>query len=170
MPKILQFSLALLICGFLSLINTNVFAAELSEDQLSGIKNRCDIITYNLKQVQKRDAKARVHLGGYYETISTDYMTPLNVRLVENGHSSPDLLSNQITFTSNRDKFNTDYINYQKSLEELISIGCKTEPEKFYTKLEDVRAARAVVETDVSELKSTINAHIGLVYSIKESL
>ena len=86
--------------------------------------------------MQKNDARTRVHLGGRYETILTKFMTPLNVRLLENNLSNVELVENQNDFAGAKTLFNNDYINYQQDLEELVSMDCKKEPAAFYEKLD----------------------------------
>ena len=59
-------------------------------------------------------------------------------------------------------------MNYQKSLEELIAIDCKTEPERFYDRLVSVRKKRKVVEQDVGKLKNIMGENVKLVKGLME--
>lgn len=138
-----------------------------SKEQEVIIKDRCETIRENLKTVQKRDAKARVYLGGYYETILSKYMTPLNVRLVENNISDVALIENQNSFAKAKTGFAEDFVSYQKALEELVLMDCKNEPAKFYEELEAVRAKRAKMEKDMAKITDLINKHRELVTELK---
>ena len=139
----------------------------ISKEQEAIIKDRCETIRENLKTVQKRDAKARVYLGGYYETILSKYMTPLNVRLVENNISDVALIENQNSFAKAKTGFAEDFVGYQKALEELVLMDCKNEPAKFYEELEAVRAKRAKMEKDMAKITDLTNKHRELVTELK---
>ena len=127
----------------------------------------CDAIKEGLKKVQKEDARTRVYLGGYYETILTKFITPLNVRLVENNLSSADLVENQNKFAAAKTVFANDFISYQKNLEELVGMDCKKEPEEFYNKLIVVRQKRKTMTQDVLKMRSLISEHMRLVEGLK---
>lgn len=154
----------MLICQY----PTGVMA--ISEAQSAAIVERCDAIKDNLKKVQKDDARTRVYLGGYYETILTKFITPLNVRLVENNLSSAGLVENQNKFAAAKVVFANDFINYQKGLEELVGMDCKTVPEEFYDKLAVVRQKRKTMTQDVMKMRSLISEHMRLVEGLKGKL
>ncbi|MBR3137968.1 hypothetical protein IKG41_01330 [Candidatus Saccharibacteria bacterium] len=156
---------AVLIAMFISLP-----ALAISETQKNSIIDNCASIKQTLEGIQKTDARARVYLGSYYETILTKFITPLNVRLVENNLSTAELVENQNNFASAKTVFTNDYISYQQNLEELVAIDCKTEPESFYDKLIKVRQKRKIMEQDVLKLRSFLSEHIKLVDGIKGKL
>ena len=112
-----RFLMVLPIC-VISLTMTPCFA--ITESQEKAIVGHCSEIKEQLKTVQKDDARTRVHLGGRYEAILTEFMMPLNVRLLENNLSSAELVENQNSFADSKSLFNNDYINYQQDLEELV--------------------------------------------------
>lgn len=145
-------------------------AGAVSEGQKTAISENCDKIKETLRTVQHQDSRTRVYLGRYYETILSKYITPLNVRLVENNMLSSELMDSQDSFTKMRSSFIIDYIEYQKRLEELVAMDCKTEPKSFYEKLVKVRESRKVVESDTVELKELIMNQLGLVRQLKEKL
>lgn len=142
----------------------------ISESQEKAIVSKCSEIKEQLKTVQKNDARARVHLGGRYETILTKFMTPLNVRLLENNLSNVELVENQNDFAEAKTLFNSDYINYQQGLEELVSMDCKNEPAAFYEKLDKVRQKRKIVEQDVLKLRNLISKHVRLVTELRSKI
>ena len=151
----------LLICGPV------LSVGAISGVQSSAIRDHCNTIKDGLKSVQKQDARTRVYLGGYYETILSKYMIPLNVRLVENSLAEVALTENQNNFATTKKAFNDDYISYQQGLEELVLMDCKTEPEKFYEKLVSVRGKRKTVNKDVLKLKELMEKHVKLVEGLK---
>lgn len=142
----------------------------ITDEQRSVIVNHCDTMKDNLKALQRTDSRARVYLGRYYETILSSFITPLNLRLVENNISNTKLLDNQTNFVTQRGNFTNDYIIYQQALEDLVNTNCKTEPEKFYEKLVVARERRAIVNKDVLKLKSLTDEQKKLVEELKNGL
>ena len=142
----------------------------ISEAQESVIKDHCEAIRDDLKSVQKADSRTRVYLGGYYETVLSKFIMPLNVRLVENNLSTAEFVENQNKFADARTVFVTDFINYQQGLEELISIDCKKEPSDFYEKLRKVQQKRKIVEQDSAKIRNLISSHVKLVKQLEGGL
>lgn len=142
----------------------------LTDSQKNSIVQNCDVIHEQLVNLQHMDSRTRVYLGRYYETILTDYVTPLNVWLVANSMANAGLIDNQNSFTTTRGKFVSDYIVYQKELEALVGMDCKVDATKFYDKLVMVRKAREVVEKDTTEMRKLMDEQMELVEKLKESL
>lgn len=166
--------LILVVCGvFLSFIGARVFAEgeetqpAITDAQRATIVDHCDAIKDSLKSLQRADSRTRVYLGRYYETILTNFITPLNLRLVENNISAPKLLENQTSFANKRNDFVNDFIIYQQALEELVNVNCKNEPERFYEKLKVAREKRKVVNKDVTKLRSMTDEQMKLVEELK---
>lgn len=132
---------------------TTVPVLAISEVQEIAIVNHCESIINSLKTVQRNDSRARVYLGRYYENILNKFITPLNVRLVENNLSNADLISNQNDFAKTRTNFMIDYVEYQKDLEDLVATNCKESPEVFYEKLVKTREKRGLVAKDAAKLR-----------------
>lgn len=154
------------------LISMPVFAAEpkLSETQSARLSESCSVIRQKLKNLQRADSRTRTYFGAIYETVSSKYLKPLNLRLVNNDLADPATLELQTSLASTRSKFSDDFITYSKSLEELASIDCRLEPETFYTKLLDVRKKRASVATDVKKLNTILTDVVKNTTKLKESL
>ena len=62
-------------------------AIALSESQRGIISQNCGSIQQSLRQLQVADSRTRVYLGSIYETILSDFMTPLATRVASNGLS-----------------------------------------------------------------------------------
>ncbi len=140
-------------------------------DAMKGhIVEHCGEIRAQLKELQKSDSRIRVYLGDAYDQILTNYITPLNIRLVENNLSSASLIENQNSFAEVRAIFTKDFISYQQKLEELISMNCSATPENFYDTLLIVRARREIMSQDVLRLRSLISEHIKLANDLKGKL
>lgn len=164
--KILIFSciMFMLFCQY----GTGVMA--ITEAQSTAIVDNCSSIKEDLKSLQKADSRARIYLGGYYETILVKFITPLNVRLVENNLSNASLVENQNNFAGGKMVFANDFVNYQQELELLINIDCKKEPESFYEKLKVVREKRKTMVQDVAKMRTLISKHVKLVEDLEGSL
>lgn len=141
-----------------------------SKTQEAAIVDHCEAIKDDLRKVQKSDARARVYLGGKYETILNKFVMPLNVRLVENNLSKTGLIESQNTIANMKAKFSEDYVDYQQRLEELVMMDCKSEPEEFYNKLGRVRQKRKAVEQDMQKIASALEKYVALVKELKGSL
>ena len=144
--------------------------SAITEEQSSAISDGCTSIHNTLKTIQSQDSRTRVYLGGYYEKFLSKFITPLNLRLVKNNLPSAELTANQTSFATARADFVDDFIDYQKSLEDLLAINCKTEPAAFYDKLKIVREKRETMAKDVTRLKGLISSHIKTVEKMKEEL
>ena len=145
-------------------------ANALTDDQKNTISDNCDSIKTILHNIQHEDSRARVYLGASYETIRSKYMVPLNHRLVDNGIPAPELVSNQASYTAAQDNFKDDFIEYQKSLDELINLDCKANPEGFYQTLTTVREKRQTMVQDINKLDELIEKHFSLVRELKGNL
>ena len=160
-----------MLVAFVSIfVAMSVKAIELPAEQTEAIITNCDAIKENLKNLQHMDSRARVYLGRHYEIILNKYITPLNVRLVENNLIDDDLINSQTVFSKTRTNFIIDYIEYQKVLENLVSMDCKSEPTKFYERLEEARLKRSIVAKDTAKLKSLTEEQIKLVEALKGTL
>lgn len=142
----------------------------LTEAQKNTIVDHCDTMRDSLRSLQRVDSRARVYLGRYYETILTSFMTPLNIRLVENNISNNNLMDNQTKFAARRNQFVNDYIAYQQELEDLVNTNCKTEPEKFYQNLLEAREKRATVNRDTVRLRQFADEQKKLVTELQTTL
>ncbi|MBQ3293373.1 hypothetical protein IJG93_03710 [Candidatus Saccharibacteria bacterium] len=171
MKKMALFAMSL-VFGLFAVANVWAEGEEgeslITAEQKTTIVDHCDAMKDSLKSLQRTDSRARVYLGRYYETILSNFITPLNIRLVENNISNTKLLDNQTNFAARRTNFNDDYISYQQSLEELVNINCKSEPEKFYEKLLVTREKRKIVKKDVSKMRGLTDEQKKLVEELRD--
>ena len=156
----------LLVCGFVFVMPVSAIA----EEQKTAIVENCEIIRDNLKNVQRIDARARVFFGSHYETVLAKFMTPLNVRLVENNMSDVDLIENQNSFAAAKTAFVSDFVSYQQELEALVAMNCRAEPESFYTRLQLVREKRKIVAGDLAKMRELTLKNIELTQKLKRKL
>lgn len=148
----------------------NLFAAELSDEQIGNISTNCASIKLRLKQIQKNDARSRVNLGAQFEIISTNLMMNLNLRLVKNNIANANVSRQQTEFAAERESFKSDYISYSQELEKLISVNCKDEPQSFYDQLETVRSRRATVAGHVKRLSEMAAEHRKTILDMRDGL
>ena len=143
---------------------------ELSDSEIGAISQNCASIKIHLRRVQKDDTKNRVNLGSQYETIATNLMLNLNLRLVKNNIANSYLTEQQTTFASERTRFKDDFIGYSQEFENLLNINCKEEPVKFYEQLELVREKRADIKASMDRLNGILVVHRQTILELKESL
>ena len=141
----------------------------LTEEQSTNIRENCDSIKQSLKRVQNSDRNTRVSLGRSYQQILSDFITPLNVRLVKNNRFNSSLNELQNSFVTEREKFNQEYITYSQALETLLSTDCKSNSIDFYARLVATREARGKVAKEVKSLEGIINKHTETVKNLKNS-
>lgn len=145
-------------------------AVAASEAQESAVKEKCETILNELKNIQKTDARTRVYFGGLYETILTKFVVPFNVRTVENSLSSAELVENQNKISEAKELFANDFVSYQQDLESLVTMDCRTESGKFYDQLVKVRQKRKIVEQDTLKMRSLLSVHVKLANGLKGKL
>lgn len=143
---------------------------DFSEEKRGLISQNCGTIRQSLKLLQRSDSRARTYFGAIYETFSSKYLTPLNLRLVKNNISSVSLIKLQTSFAESRSTFSSDFIAYSKSLEELISTDCRLEPDLFYERLEKTREKRMLVSSDLADLNDALASSVSSIEKLKESL
>lgn len=143
---------------------------ELSDSEIGAISQNCASIKIHLQRIQKDDAKNRVNLGTQYETIATNLMLNLNLRLVKNSIANAMLAEQQPTFASERTRFKDDFIGYSQEFENLLNINCKEEPIKFYRQLELVREKRADVKASMNRLNDILVLHRQSILELREQL
>lgn len=154
-----------------SAVNLDAIEHKVLDDNYIGaVSQNCASIKVRLQRIQKDDARNRVHLGAQYESIASKLMLNLNLRLVKNNLASADIAGQQTAFVSEQKRFKDDYIGYSQELENLLKIGCKAEPKKFYYQLEIVRAKREDINLSMKRLREIITKHRAAVVTLKESI
>ena len=143
---------------------------NLTDEQIGNIATNCPSIKESLKRVQNSDRNTRVSIGRTYQSILTNFITPLNVRLVKNNRSDSELNNIQSKFSDARDAFTHDYVSYSQDLEALIAIDCKATPVDFYHQLEKTRSSRQKIASDISSINFIISDHVKAVTDLRNSL
>lgn len=157
---------------FCQILLCSCVAGALSENGANYIIDNCEQIKTQLRNVQHNDSRARVYIGGYYEKIISKYITPLNVRLTRNNISdelAQELMNNQASFATAQTNFKDDFIEYQKSLEELINADCGN-AQDFYNQLVTVREKRQTMVFDINKVSELTSKHIELVRQLRGRL
>ena len=171
--KFKAFSSFLLSLAIVALSMSYTFAEGETESEqriFESISQNCASIKLQLQRTQKEDSCMRVHLGARYETVSTNLMQNLNIRLVRNNKSDPNLAEQQIAFASERDRFKDEFTSYSQELDKLIKIDCKTEPQKFYNKLVLVRSKRDSLYRTTQRLRTIVSTHHSTINTMIEGL
>lgn len=142
----------------------------ISDAQKSAVSENCPSIQQSLRSLQRADSRTRVYLGSIYQIVLTNYITPLNLRLVKNDQPNAALSSSQANFAAARDESSRKFITYSQALEELTLIDCAAQPEDFYNKLTEVRKKRSELSESTAKVRKILSEHIDTVNKLKEKL
>lgn len=164
--KIIIFGMLVLTLGF-SFQNFTFANSEISSEKLENIEMDCQSIKQTLKRVQNMDKNTRISFGRSYQTILTNFITPLNVRIVKNNMTNSNLATIQEDFANAREDFNHSYISYSQEFETLLNTDCKAEPENFYNQLVKTREKRAEVAKSIKKIREIITEHTNEVEKFK---
>lgn len=148
----------------------NVTHRKLNDTERGNISMNCASIQTSLKNVQRNDSKTRVILGTNYQTLLSNYISPLNVRLIKNNLPDSTLISIQSETITSRNSFTNLFVTYSQRLESLISIDCKNQPDTFYSELENVRFLRSQLEESVNKVNTALSSHLKTVNQLREKL
>lgn len=145
-------------------------ASAITDEQKGSISQNCNAIKTSLQSLQKSDSKTRVILGTNYQTILSNFLTPLNIRLVKANLSDASLSTAQANIASEWTILQDQFVKYSQSLEALISIDCKTNPEGFYEKLEQTRSSRKSLNKTAVKINKLITSSVNTVSDLKNTL
>ena len=148
----------------------NITHRKLNDTERGNISMSCASIQTSLKNVQRNDSKTRVILGTNYQTLLSNYISPLNVRLIKNNLPDSTLISIQSEAITSRNSFTNLFVTYSQRLESLISIDCKNQPDTFYSELENVRYLRSQLEESVNKVNTALSNHLKTVNQLREKL
>jgi len=148
----------------------NVTHRKLNDTERGNISMNCASIQTSLKNVQRNDSKTRVILGTNYQTLLSNYISPLNIRLIKNNLPDSTLISIQSETITSRNSFTNLFVTYSQHLESLISIDCKNQPDTFYSELENVRFLRSQLEESVNKVNIALSNHLKSVNQLREKL
>ena len=159
----------------LALVSTFCFAAsanatDLNNDQKGAISQHCATTKQSLKTLQRTDARSRAYLGSAYETLITNYITPLDLRLISSGRPNANLTTIHSRIIDTRKQFISDYTSYSQALEDLIATDCQSSPEEFYTKLVNTREKRAALSTTTTNMRNLFSEYLTDVKLLRNSL
>ena len=159
--------------GVVFLLGAGVYAeeeGELTDEMREAIVQDCGSIRQSLQSVQRADARTRVLLGTTYQTVLTNFVTPLNLRLVKEGKLNTELTDVQLDLIATREAFSQQFVRYSKELEELLAIDCKERPDDFYAQLGRTRQARARLSLATRAVNLVLDTHEAAVGELKAGL
>lgn len=147
-----------------------VCAQTISDEQQGLISSNCASIKLQLQNVERLGSKSRQHLGAQYESVLTNLIINLNLRLVKNNRANAEIAEQQIKLSSERDTFKSKFTDYSRELESLKNTDCKSDPQHFYNKLLSVRAKRSEISDSMKRLREIIGEHRASVEKVREEL
>lgn len=164
-----RISLAIFSAIFLTAYSVSPVSA-LTDLQLGAISQNCATIKQTLTQLQRADSRTRTYLGATYEVIASKFITPLNLRLINNGRPNTDLFAIQSDFTATQAKFREAYTEYMRELEGMIAVNCQEHPQEFYNHLERTRKKRSELQSATSKLSELAKRQYQAVLELEKSL
>ena len=144
--------------------------SALNDDQRGAISQHCASIRQSLKSLQIADDNLRNTISPTYHNLQTNFITPLNLRLVRNNIPAAGLTEVQSDFVKARDQFSRQFVHYNQDMEQLIATDCQNSPEQFYAQLETTRSSRAELASTVQHLNAILARYAELVSGLKGAL
>lgn len=159
MKKYVSFIIGIAISA-ISLAGNTVYAAEermpiqLNDEQLALVRMNCGRAQTTLDRIRKNDVLSRIYLGQEYETISYNFMAPLNNRTANTRLDGTELTKTTASFSEQLDKFHTDYSQYTRSVNDALTMKCADHPWDFYEKIIDAYNDRVELKKDITTLEA----------------
>jgi hypothetical protein len=147
-----------------------VHATDFSDELVAATRQSCSSTQASLRRLQVLDSNQRAYLGNTFETAIQSFFTPLNLRLVRNGISAPELVSSFPVFASAKTDFSARYVTYARAMDTLLRIDCASNPEAFLEQLAILRNDRNRLRDSVQRLTELIDYHRDDVRKLQESL
>lgn len=132
-------------------------STALTAEQVQHIKSNCTSIKSTLNQLHVSDALLRVNRGQVYESMATKLMDPFNSRLSSNRLDAKATSAVTTNYRTALDTFRSDYKDYEEKISSALRIDCSSQPELFYTTIEQARVLRVKVHSDVNKLHRYID-------------
>ena len=132
---------------------------NLSDNQINLIKLNCVSVESTLSRIHANDALSRVHLGQEYETISTNFMAPMNSRVALAKLDGVALTKTTVDFNNKLSEFRSLYQQYEQTMFQVIQMKCVSQPSVFYTTLTQAQADRVLVRQVVGELADLVSQY-----------
>lgn len=131
----------------------------LPEEHIQRIRQNCVTAQTALNQLHASDALLRVNRGKLYENISTKLMAPLNSRIALNREEGLRLAATTLEYDRQIDIFRSDYINYERSMSNILEINCVDKPVEFYEGVQSTREMRQRLHGDTETLTMLLQAY-----------
>lgn len=153
----------------LGVVPVSADSTILDNDQIGAISQNCATIKQSLRALQRTDARTRSYLGSAYERMLSDFITPMDLRLINVNQPNATLTTIHSDIIEARQQFVHDYTVYSQKLEELITHDCQNDPQNFYHTLEDTRAKRATLEKSTENIRRLLADHLAVVKKLEQN-
>lgn len=134
--------------------DTRPATALLSDDQLALVRMNCSKSQTVLDRIRKNDALSRIYLGQEYETISYNFMAPMNNRIATTRLDGTVLTKTTASFSEQLDSFHSTYLQYTQAINGALAMKCADRPQEFYEKIMNAYSYRTTLKKDITELAS----------------
>ncbi len=152
---------ATIVAGSTLWLSTGAASAEVivTPARVERIRANCVENQALLNRLHQTDTSLRNNRGNLYRTIGDKLMSPLNSRIKSNDLDASKLNSITVKYNKAYAVFYNDYIAYDESLSELLTINCAKEPVTFYNALLDTRTKRATLSASNKALVKLIDEY-----------
>ncbi len=158
-----------------SLAGTTARAEErtsnpLTSAQLALVRTNCSTAQTSLDRIRKNDTLSRVYLGQEYETISYNFMAPMNNRVAATRLDGTKLTKTTASFGERLDNFHSTYLQYTQTMNDLITMKCADHPQEFYDKTITAYNGRVALKKAIDELRVLAGQYQQQVLDLKPQL
>lgn len=139
-----------------SIIGVNFAGAqELNDERKASVSQTCVNAQSNLQRLGSSDTTTRINRGRDYDQVLKLFYL-MNTRVASNDIAEPKLAEITKSFEEELTRFRENYNSYNEKLRGTIDFGCVTDPQGFYNSLDETRAKRADLNSNVVTLDSLI--------------
>lgn len=134
-------------------------ALTLTPEALDAIRQRCVTTQSELALLHSNDTLLRVNQGQRYESLMSRLMSPMNSRLVLNRYDAEGFVRITNQYEKKLTTFRSNWVAYEKRLQQTFSSNCRDDPEKFYNDIQTVRSLRKTLRQNVVDLNNSITSY-----------
>ncbi len=146
-------------------------SSNLSSKQIESIRQNCVQAQVSLQQIQYSDAAGRVNRGQAYETLLNKLMAPFNSRVALNRLDiATDLTSSTTDLENAVNVFKSDYNTYSDALANTLTVKCQSNPQDFYSALQEARIDRQQVHKDIQIIDGLMEQYDQQIVGLSKSL
>jgi len=148
--------IVLIACAVVLAVGVSITGTVLAMPNESAITANCRNAQSTLGQIEKSDVVLRINRGrSYNDTLELFFA--MNARLSNNRIAAPHLAEITSDFNNKLTAFRNDYNSYDDLVTQITGMDCVAQPNDFYNQLNNLRAGRDKLASDVTNLNQLID-------------